>query len=612
MPIPRNFTAQQAADVSTIAEAQVAAAATYLARLTDAVTGILPGPIDPQFPVPPEAPVLETLTPPSLLEIVPGALPIPRDVRGSLELPTFPVFAVDVPALQIGAAPTPNFGEAPASPGIAVPALPEAPTITLPAAPTLLSLNVVGFNGITIPAFDGGDLPVLNIVEPSVATYVPGSQYTSALLDALKTELTRRVTTGGSGLNPDVEQAIYDRAREREIKTVEEAILGLERMEAMGFAMPPGVYLDGRIKIETEYGKVQAGLSRDIMIKQAELELANVQEALKTATQLEAQLLDYSNKVEQRLFETAKYTTEAGIQVYNAKVEAYKSLLDAYRTKVTIYEAVIRGEIAKVEAYRAQIAAEQAKAEINNALVQQYKVAADVALTNVEIYKARVQAVQVAAQIEQTKVAMYGEQVRAYATKANAFTAEVEGFKALMQAEATKQEAYRSQVQAFESQVNAVAKQADALIEEYKGRIAVYTAEWDGYRSAAQAEAARVQAASTVNTSRAEVYKAQSQVAASYNETLTKQWQVALEQSQRAAEIAIAASKATGDLTMTARGLILDGTKVTAQVAAQLGAAALNAFNFSNSLSFAESESSSFSSSISTSTSTSTNTNYNL
>ena len=598
---PSSFTASGAGNVSAIANAQVAAAAEYLARLTQATENILPSVIEPEFPSVPEAPVLEQLTAPELQEVIPGALPIPRDIRGTLTLPDFPVLTVDAPGVSLGTAPIPNLGDAPQSPGISAISLPSEPTITLPAPPPLLSLNIQGFNGITIPEFDGGELPVLTILEPTVTPYTPGVQYTSGLLTALKTELQRRIEEGGSGLSPDVEQAIYDRARERELKALEDALNGLERMETMGFAMPPGVYMDSRIKIETEFGKTQAGLSRDIMIKQAELELANVQDAIKSATQLEAQLLDYMNKIEQRMFETAKYTTEAGITVYNAKVEAYKSLLEAYRTKVTIYEAVIRGEIAKVEAYKAQIAAEQAKAEINSALVQQYKVAADVALTNVEVYRAKVQAAQISAQIEQTKVAMYGEQVRAYATKATAYTAEVEGYKALMQAEVTKQEAYRAQVQAFESRVNAVAKQSDALIEEYKGRIAVYAAEWEGFRSAAQAEASRVEAVAAANTSKAEVFKAQSAVAASYNETLTKQWQVALEQSQRAAEIAIAASKATGDLTMTARGLILDGTKVTAQVAAQLGAAALNAFNFSNSISFSGSHNISNSTSVSSS-----------
>ena len=599
----------QLAVVGQVTSSQINATQQYLAQLTQAAQAIIP----PTIAIPPtnlDAPDLAELDAekPNTEFGIDYGYASPTAPSASFDVVEFPAFTLTAP--QILAVDIPGFtmGEAPVAPGIGGVALPSEPSVVLPQAPALLSLSVAGFNGITIPEFDGGDLPTLTLIEPSVTPYTPGEQYTSALLTALSTELHRRITDGGTGLNADVEQAIYDRARERELKALQEAIEGLERMESMGFAMPPGVYMDSRIKIETEFGKTTAGLSREIMIKQAELELSNVQEALKTATQLEAQMLDYANKVEQRMFETAKYTTEAGVQIYNAKVEAYKSLLEAYRTKVTIYEAVIRGEIAKVEAYKAQIAAEQAKAEINTALVNQYKVAADVAMVNVEVYRAKVQAAQISAQIEQTKVAMYGEQVRAYATKASAYSALMEGYKTRMQVESVKQDAYRTAVEAYRAQVEAAAKQADVAVEQYKADVARYAAEWDGVRAKASLVAAEGQVRSAIISAEADVYRADAQAVASANEVLVKRYEVAVREAQGAAEVAIAQAKMTGELSISSRQLILEASKVAAQVSAQLGAAALNAYNWSNSISSSEA----FTYSTSTSTSTSTNTNYNL
>lgn len=590
----------------SIANGQITSAGNFSTALANAAAAIVAPAITPEFPVGAISPALETATLPELVEIVWEEGTAPDAFDGTLEGPEFPEFSGVAPVLVTGTAPTADLGVIPTLPPIETIGSVGTVSVALPEVPALLSLTVSAFNGVAIPTFDGGDLPTVSLVEPSVTAYEPGEQYTSALLGTLASSLASRIASGGTGLSASVEQAIWDRARERELRAVQDAIDGLERMEAMGFSLPTGVYLDSRIKIQTEYGKTQAGLSRDIAIKQAELELSNVQEALRTATQLESQLLDYTSKLEQRVFESARYATEAGVQIYTAKVEAYRALLDAYKTKVQIYEAQIRGELAKVEAYRAQIAAEQAKAEINSALVQQFKVRADVAMSTVEVFKAQIQGLLAKAQIEQVKVQAYGEQIRAYGAKANAFTAEVEGYKAQMQAEATKQEAYRSSVQAFASQVDAAAKASDAKIAVYRGQIEAYTAQWDGYKAQAQAQASKAAAIASGNQSLSEAYRAQVTGVASYNDTLTKQWQVALDQAQRVSEISIAASKANGEFYISTRSLIMEASKVGAQVAAQLGASALNALNWSNSFSASDSFS------ISTSTSNNTNTNTNL
>lgn len=597
--------------ISAYADQQTDAANAYLLRLGDATAGLAPPVIDPEFPTGPSAPALVTATPPTMEPIVWTAPDAPEQFTGEINIDDLlpAEFDEDAPELIFGAVPT--FTElAPDAPPIDTSfEMPEL-VVTLPAAPDLLSISIVPFDGVAVPEIDF-EVPVLDVVAPSIREYTPGAQYTSALLTSLQTSLQSRIEDGGTGLSPDVENAIWDRGREREARSKSDAMDELDRMEEMGFAYPPGAFLDARLKLVTESDYVNRGLSREIMIKSAELEQENVKTALTTATQLEGTLINYSNQVEQRLFDSCKFATEAGVSIYNARVQAYAAYVDAYKARVNIYEAQIRAEVAKVEAYRAQVQAEEAKSNINLALVQSYKVQVDAALSNVEIFKARIGAIQTRAEIEKTKIEIFGEQVKAYASRVNAYTAGVEGFRATVQAEGTKQDAFKSRVDAYAARVTAGTKTIEARISAFRGNLDANISRWEAYKSAYQAEAAKVSAIATGNSSLAETYKATVQGDASYNEVLTKQWQVGIDQAQRVSEIGVSAAKANAELYMTTRSLALDAAKVGAQVSAQLGAAALNAINWSTSYNNAWSASESFSQSDSVSDSSSVSTSYN-
>lgn len=596
------------------ANAAQAAALVFLQELGALSSNLQPPVINPDFPVPGSAPPLSSPDAPSLqaVSISPPTSPVPLNVSLDVDALLPEPFDGSPPELSFGVAPAAFSDVAPDAPGVDTSYVMPELNLTLPSPPDLLQLSISPFDGVTLPTL-ADDVPVLTAVEPVPVTYVPGEYYNSNVLTALQNTLVDRITNGGTGLPPAAENAIWDRQREREFIAGDDAIRDLERMESMGFAMPPGVYMDARLRINTEMRARQISLGREIMIKQAELELENIRQSLTVATQLETAMINYNNQVEQRLFEATKFATQAGIEIYNAKVRAYSAFLDAYKTKINIYEAQIRGQLANVEVYRAQLQAEQAKADVNRVLVEQFKVQTDAALANVEVFKAQVLAIQSKAELEKLKITTYGEQVRAYAARISAYTAGIEGFKASLSAESVKQEAYKSQVQAYSAQVEAQVKVIEAKIEEYKGRIMAKTAEWEGFKAAYQGEVSRAQAITSSNQSLIEGYKGEVAATTSFNEVLTKQWQVSLEQAQRSAEIGISAAKANADLYMTTRGLALDSAKVGAQVSAQIAAASINTMNysFSNAISAASSNSASMSTSTNTSTSSNSNMNVN-
>lgn len=620
---PYNTPMPSAASVLAIATSRLQSVDQYVAGLQNAVLSLVAPQITPDFPTGGVAPTVLTVEPPTFENAVWVAPAMPAAFTGTIELGDLEVepFDEDPPTL--------NFGAAPAAPNID---LPDAPTVNLdytdptlnvqlPAPPNLLSISVANFGGVNLPTFDAAE-PVLSIVEPSIREYTPGSQYTSALLTQLQDTLLERISGGGTGLGQQAETALWERGAEREARSAAQAIEKLEEMEALGFMLPPGAYVDARIKVITETDYAERGHSREVMIESARLELENVKHSLTTATALEGTLMEANNAVEQRIFEATRYATEAGVSIYNAKVQAYAAQVDVYRAKVQVYEARIRGELAKVEVYRAQIDAEQAKAQVNTALVQQYGAQVTAALSAVEIYKARIAGIQAKADIEKTKVEIFGEQVRGYTAQINAYTSQVEGYRAGLQAEQTKMQAYTSRVDAFRAQVEASTQQINGRVAAFRARIDAKTAEYDAYRAAVQGESARIQGLAQTNSAIADAYRSEASAVGTYNETLTKQWQVTLEQSQRTAEIGVSAAKANAELYITARNLAIDAAKTGATVSAQIGAAAINALNYSSSISsstgysastsMSASESSSSSSSVVRSNSTNTNYNYSV
>jgi len=604
-----NYIFGDSSQVQFIATETILAAEGYINKLGNLALQLQPPVINPVFPVNTIPPAISVPPVPATQTIVWTAPTVPAPFTGSLDVRSlFPgPLTATPPTLNFPTPPLPGFGNVPPSPAVQLDFTFPSLDLSLPSPPSLLNLSVVPFAGLLMPTAPSQNIPQLTIAPPGIIPYTPGARYTSALLTDLEAQLDARIVSGtNTGLPPAVEQALWDRGREREYRSQADALAELDgRMEALGYAFPPGVWLDARIKLQTETQYTVAGFNREVMIKQAELVQSNIIAALAEAVRLETMQVGYTNQIEQRIFESTKYATEAGIAIYNAQVHAYTAFLEAYKTKVQIYDAQVRGAIATVEVYKTQIQAEELKARINTELVQQYKVTVDAQLALVEVYKAEISAIQIQADIQKIKVQIFGEQVRAYASSVNAFTAQVEAYRAQIQSQQALEEVYKTQVDAYSAIVGAAMKEAEALISQYRGAIEEKTMEYEAYKSIAieQAEAAKAIAQS--NQSVAAIYSATVQGTSAYNETLTKAWQVALDEAERVTEIGVQAAKANAELYMTVRSLALDAAKVGAQVNAQLGAAALGAINWSTHETFSTSVAQNQNQSVSSGSSTS-------
>jgi hypothetical protein len=531
------------------------------------------------------SPTIPTISPPPQAGSIEFTAPVaPSD----LSLPNIEIriddFTDTAPNLSFGTAPTLDYGTAPVIPELASVEVPEPQNIVMPPVPTYLSLATVTFDGVNthddwLSKLE--DIPELELVAPTPYSYNRGPDYASALLTELKGKITARLA-GGTGLDPDVEQAIWDRARSRETQTAlaNEAEI-LRQAEALGFDLPSGTLAAQLRDAQKNYYDKLSTLSRDISIKQAELEQENLKQTIAEGMQLEAKLIDYSTQMERLAFESATQYANNAIQVHNASVEGYKALLSSYQAYSQAYDTIIKAELSKVEVYKAELQAEMTKAQINTSMVEQYKATISAEMSKVEIYKAQVSAASTLVQLEQAKIGAAGEQIKAYVARINAETAKVEAYKATVQAEAVKLEEYKTKAQVFSAKTGAQAEKARVEIGRYQAMTSAKGAEWEGYKARVQAETARMQGVVSQTANRVEGYKASAAAAEAQASMTARIWESEIKQYEASIQMALQTQKMNADVQIATNAARLDGAKVGAQVYAQLAASAYSMLNAS-------------------------------
>lgn len=491
-------------------------------------------------------------------------------------------FTEAAPTTVFPDAPVVTIGDAPTIPAVAEIAVPVAPTITLPSSPTYLALTTPTFAGLDLHTDFLANLetvPTLSLVAPTPYSYAPGATYASDVLTALKEGIEQRLA-GGTGLSAAVETAIWDRARDREAALAQARLDEVQRDgEALGFHIPAGVTTARLREAQREYYDKVSGLSRDVAIKQAELEQANLEKTIQAGIELEGRLIDYSYKLESLAYDSAKYLAENAIQVHNAQVGHFQALVQGYTAYATAYRTLVEGEQLKVEEYKAKIQMEQAKAETNRTLTEQFKAEVEARMTNVRIFESQVQAARTLVEIEGAKIAAAAEQVKAYVAGINGQTARVEAYKAQVQAEGEKVQVYKIKADAFASKVQGQVEEARAQIAYYEGVVRAKTAEWNGWQARVGAEAERIRAVGMKSQSgldgfraNIELYRAQATQQATY-------WEASIKQYEAQRNYTLAAAKLNTDITQANRSAILEAGKVAAQAYAQLAGSAYNMIN---------------------------------
>lgn len=392
-------------------------------------------------------------------------------------------FDKEAPSMAIPEAPDATLPISPTAPTVTDPTIPEAPVVVLPDVPVISAISLPEAPSIELPVFTS-ELPIDDLVVPTNNFSFYEVEYQSALLDELKAKLLDNMVNGGYGIEPLDEAALWDRARGREL---ENALAQTEDLIAQaasrGFPLPPG---DMNVVLQRAQQEVQdklSDVSRDIMLKRADLYVQNRQFTIQQTKALEDTLIGYHSAVMERALNAAKATLEAAISIFNVQVARYNARLDAYKTEASVFEARLRAALAKLEIFKSQMEGKRLEVEIQRNQVEVYNAQLSGVNAVINLYKTQMEAAQVRAGIERLRIDAFRSLVDAYGAQIQAKVAEFNMYDARIKGEMAKLQAYEAEVRAYTASVQGAEAKAQVLLGKLKGQIDVANQKLEAYRT---------------------------------------------------------------------------------------------------------------------------------
>lgn len=410
----------------------------------------------------------------------------------------------------------------PVAPSLIMPEAPVLPVRTEPTAPTTVMPSFGGQMPTNLAAapddLEGSFNAAYRGAAPEFITMVNG--YCDAQLAKFNPQYSNQMTrieaqltkylAGGTGLSPEVEDAIYARAQAKndlEAKRMQDAAFADNA--ARGFTLPAGVMVSALARARQEAANNNAKAANEIAIAQAEMEQKNLQFAVTTSTGLRTAMVNATLSYMQNVaglngqaLDYAKSMLGALVETYNTAVKAFTVKLEAYKTEASVFETLMRGALAGVELYKAEISALQALTQVDQSKVDVYKARIDVLTAASNMYRTQVEAVVSKASLEKLKIDVFQAQVQAYGAQVSAKNAEWQGYSAAIGGEEARARIFNTQVQAYGAQVQGYNADISAKVEIVKAaattndaRARQYSATMSGYQTVVQAkgEVARTQ-----------------------------------------------------------------------------------------------------------------------
>jgi len=216
--------------------------------------------------------------------------------------------------------------------------------------------------------FNRPALPVITEITPNFPTQ---SEYSSSLLDDLVRILDGLINNfRQTGLNPVIEQQIWDRGRERTRAAAQGTIDAINRSFARaGWNLPQGDQVEAIYQANEQLAEADITESRNIAVAQADLEQKNLQFAIQQAATLEIALNNAHNAFLQLAVEAEVKRVELLAEVNRLNVDVFKNLVDAgvayaegkiklYQADANVYQTLIEAEGKRIDA---QIAVQKAE-----------------------------------------------------------------------------------------------------------------------------------------------------------------------------------------------------------------------------------------------------------
>lgn len=411
--------------------------------------------------------------------LVPGTAPTWTKPLGTVTLPTAPG-AIDRSGKPTRPAVDFNI------------TIPADPVLAMPLLESMLPVSIPSFDFPLLPTFDDA-APLFNGVAPKVLAnwteptyaqeYMP--QAKSVILDYLR----------GKGLPPEVEQALFDRAADRETANSTQATkAAFATWASRGFFMPPGMLVEQVNQIQEKAMLAKNTLSRDIMTKQWDLMIENAKFGIQQALAAEQFIYTVFNNAVTRDFEMAKLRLDIEMRLYESAIHLYNAQMTGYQIQATVYKTKLEAEMMKVDVYKAELEGQKIIGELNMQKVQIFEAQVRALLSKVEIYKATMEGARTKASLVQSQLEAYKTDIEAYATDLNAQKTSVDVYRAQIEGEMAKVQLFESSARAFAAEVQAYSAGEDVKIKRIESNTSIYAAKVQAYAAEVSARRDRVMA----------------------------------------------------------------------------------------------------------------------
>ena len=238
---------------------------------------------------------------------------------------------------------------------------PSAPSISANTggAPTMGGLMAFSIPTITIP-------PYTIIAPDTVDLGYNEATYHSDILDVLTAALVDFIENGGTGINADVETALWERSRERQAVVNERLYYEANNyILSRGYNLPSYILTGMLVEAQTEQTRADTQLEYEISIEKARLERSQIDYVLQVGLTLEGQEKEHFNNIANRALDCAKASVQVIIDLYFAKIDAYIAEVEAAKMTADIAKLQAEIVIAKneniIDAYSADVGAYKAK-----------------------------------------------------------------------------------------------------------------------------------------------------------------------------------------------------------------------------------------------------------
>lgn len=382
--------------------------------------------------------------------------------------------------------------------------IPEAPILDTIADPKEWAIHLPSVPVISIPSFTAKPPSAEGINAPKDDFSWSEIEYDSEVLSNT-IALVNKFNQGGVVIPPVIWEALWARDNDRENRAGEKLINEINSdWSSRGFQLPQGVQNAQIAEVHQNIQSVSSERSRDIAIKEADMNIENLKFAVNQGIALENMRGGWYQQALNRNLDAAKFTYSLSVNIFNAKLSFYNAQLTSYQAEAMVYKTQIEAELVKLEIYKSELEGQKIIGDLNMQQVQIYKIRVDALNTTIELYNAELKGIQLGVEIDATRIDAYSKEVQAYGEKIKAESLKLEAFKTTMQGAkieadiyAVNVSAYASKVQAYSTKVDASAKSSNidieinkTLIQEYTAKLQAFTVETENAIAVLKSEVA--------------------------------------------------------------------------------------------------------------------------